>query len=54
MTTLNNYPKIVHKIVHKNCGGDIEYIALNDSSETRVHCKKCNEQWNEPPKLLNV
>lgn len=38
----------VHKterVIHKECGGDIEYIALSNCSKTKVRCMKCFEEW---------
>lgn len=37
-----------HKIIHKDCGGEIEIIALRESFRHLVRCKKCGEKWKKP------
>jgi hypothetical protein len=35
--------KIARKRWHADCGGEIEFILLEESVQTKVVCKKCGE-----------
>ena len=35
------------KAIHTDCGGDIEYVSLSNSSKTLIRCMKCFEEWEE-------